>query len=106
MAKRVERVERIRGNGRLTEAGGYIHRVSYVIDVYQEYAESVPTLRFATGHLTGMTAGDFAHAMLPGTALDLELQDTRHAQVLLKNLDGDFEVTGPIAPAPEKKKGA
>jgi hypothetical protein len=44
-----------------------------------------------------MRAGDIAHAMLPPTALDLELQDARHAQVILKNLDGDFDVTGPIA---------
>jgi hypothetical protein len=70
--------------------------------VYQKYAESVPTFRFAKGHLTGMKAGDLAHAMLPLAAFDLELQDARHAQVLLKNLDGDFDVTGPIAPVPAK----
>jgi hypothetical protein len=49
-----------------------------------------------------MKAGDLAHAM-PLAALDLELQDARHAQVLLTNLDGDFDVTGPIAPVPAKK---
>ena len=105
MATRVEHVERIRGKGRLTEAGGgHIHSVDYVIDVYQKYAESVPTLKSANGHLTGMKTGDLALAMLPGKALDLTLQDSRHAQVILKNLDGDFDVTGAIRPAPEQKR--
>jgi hypothetical protein len=43
------------------EAGGtrsYV--VSYVIDVYQKYAGSVPTLRFATGRFTGMKVSDLA----------------------------------------------
>ena len=92
----VERIERIRGKGRLT-GGTHVYSVGYAIDVYQKYDESVPRFRFAKGHLTGMKAGDLAHAMLPLTALDLELQDARHAQVILKNLDGDFDVTGPIA---------
>jgi hypothetical protein len=99
----VERIERIRGKGRLI-GGKHVYSVGYAIDVYQKYAESVPTFRFAKGHLTGMKAGDLAHAMLPLAALDLELQDARHAQVLLKNLDGDFDVTGPIAPLPAKKE--
>jgi len=102
MANRVERIERIRGKGRLT-GGGHIYIVDYVIDVHQKYAESVPTLRFAKGHLTGMKAGDLVHAISLRTALDLELQDARHAQVLLNNLDGDFDMTGPIAPAPKQK---
>jgi hypothetical protein len=103
MASRVERVERIRGNGRLT-GGGYVYVVGYAIDVYQKYAGSVPTLRFATGHFTGMKVSDLVAILR--MSLDLELQDTRHAQVFLKSLDGDFDVTGPIALAPEKKKGA
>ena len=52
MANWVERIERIRGKGRLT-SGGHIYSVGYVIDVYQKYAESVPTLRFAKGHSAG-----------------------------------------------------
>jgi hypothetical protein len=41
----------------------------------------------------------------PGSKyLDLELQDGRHAQVILENLDGDFDVTGAIRPAPEQKR--
>jgi|SRR5215813_7517602 len=95
MANWVERIERIRGKGRLT-GGCHIYSVGYAIDVYQKYTESVPTVRFAKGHFTGMKAGDLAHAMLPLTALDLELEDARHVQVRLKNMDGDFDVTGPI----------
>jgi len=45
------------------------------------------------------------HAMLH-TSLDLELEGTRHVQVSLRTLDGDFDVAGPIATAPEKKKAA
>jgi len=99
----VERIERIRGKGRLT-GGGHIYSVEYVIDVYQKYSDSVPTLRFAKGHLSGMKAGDLVHALLPHTPLDLELQDARHAQISLKNLDGDFDATGLIAPT--RAKGA
>jgi len=94
----------IRGKGRLT-GGGHVYVVGYVIDVYQKYAGSVPTLRFATGHLTGIRAGDVVHAMLH-TSLDLELEGTRHVQVSLRTLDGDFDVAGPIATAPERKKAA
>jgi hypothetical protein len=97
----VERIERIRGKGRLI-GGNHVYSVGYAIDVYQTYAESVPTFRFAKGHLTAMKVGDLAHEM-PLAALDLELQDARHAQVLLTNLEGDFDVTGPIAPVPAKK---
>jgi hypothetical protein len=104
MADRIKRVERIRGKGRLT-GGGHVYVVGYVIDVYQKYAGSVPTLRFATGHLAGIRAGDVVHAMLH-TSLDLELEGTRHVQVSLRTLDGDFDVAGPIATAPEKKKAA
>jgi hypothetical protein len=39
-----------------------------------------------------------------GTALDLELQDGRRARIFVKNLDGDFQVTGPIESAPKKGK--
>jgi hypothetical protein len=51
-----------------------------------------------------MNAGAVARAMSPLKALDLELQDGRHAQVNLENLDGDFDVTGAIRPAPEQKR--
>ena len=44
----------------------------------------------------GIRAGDLVHAMLH-TSVDLELGDTRHVQVSLRTLDGDFEVTGLIA---------
>ena len=80
MADRIKRVERIRGKGRLT-GGGHVYVVGYVIDVYQKYAGSVPTLRFATGHLTGIRAGDVVHAMLH-TSLDLELEGTRPGTAL------------------------
>src|SRR5713101_4781178 len=40
-----------------------------------------------------------------GTALDFELQDGRHARIFLKNLGGDFQVTGLIEPAAKEKRG-
>jgi hypothetical protein len=67
---------------------GHVYVVGYVINVYQKYAGSVPTLRFAKGHLTGIRAGDLVHAMLHAS-LDLELEGTRHVQVSLRTLDGD-----------------
>ncbi len=36
-----------------------------------------------------------------GTAL-VELQDGRRARIFVKNLDGDFQLTGPIESAPKK----
>jgi hypothetical protein len=103
MATRVEHVERISGKGRLT-AGENVYTVDYVINIYQRYAESTPLPRFARGRLTGMNAVAVVRAMSPLKALDLELQDGRHAQVILENLDGDFDVTGAIRPAPEQKR--
>src|SRR5258706_11086875 len=61
MSNWVERIERIRGKGRLR--AGHIYSVGYMIDLFQKYSESTPTQRFARGHLTGMRAGDIAHAI-------------------------------------------
>jgi hypothetical protein len=98
MATRLEHVERISGKGRLA-VGGHIYSVGYVIDVYQKYFESTPLLASARGRLAGMSAAELRQA-ISLKALDLELEDARHAQIILKNPDGDFDVTGPIA-APE-----
>ena len=102
MATRVEHLERISGKGRLT-AGENVYVVSYVINVYQKYADSTPLLRFVKGRLTGLNVVEFVGAMSPLKTLDLELQDARHAQIILKNPDGDFDVSGPISPPPAKE---
>ena len=107
MAIRIEHVELIRGKGRIS-SGGNIYSVGYVIDVCQKFNGSVPLLKSATGRLTGkpgkLVPGELVHGML-GTALDLELQDGRHARIFLKNLGGDFQVTGLIEPAAKEKRG-
>ena len=70
--------------------------------VNRDYADSTPLLRFVKGHLTGLNVVEFVRAMSPLKTLDLELQDARHAQIILQNPDGDFDVTGPISPTPAK----
>jgi hypothetical protein len=106
VAIRIEHVELISGEGRIS-SGGNIYSVGYVIDVYQKFNESIPLLKSATGRLTAkpgeLVSGELVLGML-GTALDLELQDGRHARIFLKNLDGDFDVAGSIDPAPKKRK--
>ena len=51
MAIRLEHVELIRGEGRIS-SGGNIYSVGYVIDVYQKFNESIPLSKSATGRLT------------------------------------------------------
>ena len=86
MAIRIEHVELIRGEGRIS-SGGNIYSVGYVIDVYQKFNESIPLSKSATGRLTAkpgeLVPGELVHGML-GTALDLELQDGRRARIFVR----------------------
>jgi hypothetical protein len=84
VATRIKHVEQISGKGRLT-VGENVYPVGYVIDVYQKYADSTPLMRVIKGHLTRLNVVEFVRAMSPLKPMDLELQDARHAQIILKN---------------------
>jgi len=93
--QRVKQVETITGNGRvrLTDRTA---AVNYVIRVFQEFDDEVPLLKNAKGRLN-LPHGDVAHAMMDRDPIQLLLQDGRAAKILFIDLDGNFQVTGPIA---------
>ena len=76
--------------------------MGYVIDVYQKFNESIPSRNLPPAASRQSPANSYMECS--GTALDLELQDGRRARIFVKNLDGDFQVTGPIESAPKKGK--
>jgi hypothetical protein len=88
-----ERLEVISGRGRL---GSRYAGLEYVIRVFQEFSENAPTRQYACGGLK-LPQGDVAFAMLDDEPLELELEDGRMTRVLFKDLDGSFDVCGPIA---------
>ena len=93
MTTRTEHIETLRGRGFLVE-DRRTRRVPYLIRVFQEYVDDVPTVRTATGRLRGVGQGDAALAMLSVEPLELKLENGQSAKVLLENLHGDFIVTG------------
>jgi hypothetical protein len=92
---RKERIETISGKGRLKLSHRYAD-VDYVIRIFQEFNGGAPTLRSATGGVK-LPGGDVAFAMLERRPLELELQDGRRTTVLFTELDGSFQIAGPIA---------
>jgi len=90
-----ECIETISGRGRLNLSDRLVE-LDFVIRVFQEYVEGIPTLRSASGGLK-LPHGDVAFAMLDRKPLKLELQEGRSANILFTEVDGTFVVTGPIA---------
>lgn len=94
--KTVKHIETLTGTGRLELSDRYVS-VQYVIRVFQEYAHGTPTLKSATGGFANLKQGDAAFAIMDvGKALDLELEDGRHAEVIITDMQGSFHVAGPI----------
>ena len=94
--KTVKQIETLTGTGRLQLSDRYVS-VKYVIRVFQDYVRGTPTLKSATGGLSNLKQGDAAFAIMDmGKTLDLELEDGRHAEIIITDMQGSFQVAGPI----------
>ena len=84
MSGQTER-ETLRGQGILILPDGG-RPVDYVI------------IQQTAGRLAGVEHEDIVFAVLAAQPLELVLEDGRSAKIMLAGLEGNFEVTGPIAP--------
>ena len=86
-------LERVEGKGSL-EVAGEFYKVGYVLRIYRDFNDGVPSLKSANGTLNFPELG-MVTVRYSGQEMTLHLID-RSAKIFLADSHGDFTVSGGI----------